>query len=53
MIDDVTRAELDEWRRRAEVAEALAAERADALADIRAALIVEREWLERLSSLLL
>lgn len=32
------RAELADWRRRAEVAEAVAAERADALADARAAL---------------
>jgi len=31
-------AELEEWRRRAEVAEAVAAERADALADARASL---------------
>ena len=32
------RAEVEQWRRRAEVAEAIAAERADALADARASL---------------
>ncbi len=40
---DQLRAELADWRRRAEVAEAIAAERADALADVRSALdLVQR-----------
>lgn len=40
---DVLQAERDEWRRRAEVAEAIATERASSLADLRAALdLVQR-----------
>jgi hypothetical protein len=39
------RAELADWRRRAEVAEAIAAERAEALADVRAALALAHRML--------
>ena len=45
-VDDVElRAELTEWRRRAEVAEAIAAERADALDDLRTALALAQRML--------
>lgn len=43
--EDHLRAEVVEWRRRAEVAEAIAAERADALADVRAALAMAQRML--------
>lgn len=42
---DSIRGELAEWRRRAEVAEAVAAERAEALADVRAALALAQRML--------
>jgi excisionase family DNA binding protein len=38
------RAELEAWRRRAEVAEAVAAERAEALADARSALVLAQRF---------
>ena len=43
--DDETAAQLAEWRRRAEVAEAIAAERADALEDMRTALAIAQRML--------
>ena len=42
---DALRAELEDWRRRAEVAEAIAAERAAALDDVRSALAMANRML--------